>query len=410
MVTFKPIVVPSNRRKDGTFLVSIRVYFAGASRRLPTNLVCRSEDLTRSLRIKNPDVLARAEAIASRYRATVAGMVDEDLAGKDVDWVVDQIRTAETRATFRLDFFEFAASYIAGKTPGARGQYVTAVRTFGEFLGRSEIDVNAITRPMLSAFLDWMPGKAFSWQNGRVLPSKRVRIPGGAESRAMAKLSHIYTRARERYNDEDAGLILIPRSPFRGLIPRHPPSRGQRPLGIDLMQTVIDARHPVGTVQTALDVFVLSFALMGANLADLYEVPAVEKLREAGVWVYNRRKTRTRRADSAEMRVTVPEEICGRLSALDRLHSMAGRSRYATMRVNEGLARWCADAGVPTFTFYAARHTWATLARKAGVEKATIDECLCHVGDFPIADIYAERNWDLIDDANRRVLELFRWP
>ena len=410
MVTFKPIVVPSNRRKDGTFLVSIRVYFAGASRRLPTNLVCRSEDLTRSLRIKNPDVLARAEAIASRYRATVAGMVDEDLAGKDVDWVVDQIRTAETRATFRLDFFEFAASYIAGKTPGARGQYVTAVRTFGEFLGRSEIDVNAITRPMLSAFLDWMPGKAFSWQNGRVLPSKRVRIPGGAESRAMAKLSHIYTRARERYNDEDAGLILIPRSPFRGLIPRHPPSRGQRPLGIDLMQTVIDAWHPVGTVQTALDVFVLSFALMGANLADLYEVPAVEKLREAGVWVYNRRKTRTRRADSAEMRVTVPEEICGRLSALDRLHSMAGRSRYATMRVNEGLARWCADAGVPTFTFYAARHTWATLARKAGVEKATIDECLCHVGDFPIADIYAERNWDLIDDANRRVLELFRWP
>lgn len=410
MVTFKPIVVPSNRRRDGSYLVAIRVYHAGRCRRLPTNLVARPEDLTRSLRIKNPDVLARADVVVARYRSTVATLTPEDLAGKDVDWIVDAIRADETRATFRLDFFDFARNYIAGLTPGARGQYVTAVHTFREFLGRDAIDVNEITRPLLQDFLAWLPGKAFSFQSGRVLPSKRVRVPGGAESRSMAKLSRIYTRAQERYNDEDADLVLIPRSPFRGLIPRHPPSRGQRPLAVDLMQTIIDARHPVASVQTALDAFVVSFATMGANLADLYEVPAVEKLRDAPVWEYQRRKTRGRRADGALMRVRVPEEICGRASVVDRLHRLAGRPEYATAKVNKGLARWCDDAGVPRFTFYAARHTWATLARRVGVEKATIDECLCHVGDFPIADIYAERNWDLIDDANRRVLELFRWP
>ena len=407
MITFKPIVVPSNKRKDGSFLVSIRVYFAGACRRLPTNIVCSPGDLTRSLRIKNKDVLAAAEAIASRYRGLVAGWTDGDLAGKGVDWVVAQIRAAETRATFHLDFFAFAAEYIAGKTPGSRGQYVTACRTFATFLERDAIDVNDITRPLLVAFLAWLPGKAFSFQSGRVLASKRVRIPGGAESRAMTKLAHIYARAQERYNDEDAGVILIPRSPFRGLIPRHPPSRGQRSLGVDLMQTVIDARHPLPTVQAALDVFVLSFALMGANLADLYEA------RDVGpVWVYHRRKTRTRRADGAEMRVVVPDVVADRIGAgpgwfLPALHRLAGKPEYATAKVNAGLARWCADAGVPTFTFYAARHTWATLARKVGVEKATIDECLCHVGDFRVTDIYIERDWDLIDAANRRVLDLF---
>ena len=51
----------------------------------------------------------------------------------------------------------------------------------------------------------------------------------------------------------------------------------------------------------------------------------------------------------------------------------------------------------------------ATLARKAGVEKATVDECLCHIGDFKVTDIYLERDWDLLDRANRRVLALFRW-
>lgn len=60
-------------------------------------------------------------------------------------------------------------------------------------------------------------------------------------------------------------------------------------------------------------------------------------------------------------------------------------------------------------TFYAARHTWASLARKAGVEKATIDECLCHKGDFTLTDIYAERSWDLMTEANRKVLQLFSW-
>jgi integrase len=88
---------------------------------------------------------------------------------------------------------------------------------------------------------------------------------------------------------------------------------------------------------------------------------------------------------------------------------MAGKPEFATAKVNKGLARWCEDNGIPVFTFYAARHTWATLARKFGVEKATVDEGLCHVGDFPITDIYAERDWDLINAGNAKVLSMFRW-
>ena len=72
--------------------------------------------------------------------------------------------------------------------------------------------------------------------------------------------------------------------------------------------------------------------------------------------------------------------------------------------------KWAQEQGLPGFTFYAARHTWATLARKAGVEKATVDECLGHVGDYDLADIYAERSWELLAAANRKVLALFEWP
>ena len=414
MITAKPIVVTSNRRKDGTFLVYIRVYFAGEVRRIPTSIVCRQGDLTRSLKIKNQDILAKADAIASRMLKSVTSLTDAELCGKDVDWVVRRMKTADNIATFKLDFLSFAESVILEKSPGARGQYVTAVNAFADYLGKREIDINDITRPLLTGFLTWLrtdrATKAHKVPNSGVSPTKRTRIPNGAESRHMAKLSHIFGKAKERYNDEDGGEILIPRSPFRGLLMKPPHSRGQGALSVETMQRVIDATHPLQTVQTALDLFVVSFGLMGANLADLYEFKSVKNLRTVPVWEYRRRKTRNRRADGAQMRVFVPEEIYGRMmSAVRGLHRMAGKPQYATEKVNKGLARWCEDEGLPPFTFGAARHTWATLARKAGVEKALVDEGLCPIGDFPVTDIYAERDWENINAGNAKVLALFNW-
>lgn len=405
MVTVKPIVIPSNKRRDGTYLVFIRVYFAGKCRRIPTSIVCRPQDLTRSGRIKDKDILEKANSIGKRMLDAVSGFTDEQLAGKDVDWVVDRMRCADTLHNFRLDFFQFAEGVIRTKAKPTRCQYVTACHTFALFLGKPEIDINDITKPLLTDFVQWMAGKAFSFTNGTLSLSKRTRIQNGAESRHLAKLAHIFNKAKERYNDEDGGTILIPRSPFSGISIKHPQSKGPKPLDIPTMQRVIDARHHLPTVQTALDLFVLSFALMGVNLADLYEAGELGE-----VWVYHRKKVRDRRPDGAEMRVTIPDCVKCRLPALAKLHTMAGKAQYATAKANKGLARWCEDEGIPRFTFGAARHTFATLARnKARVEKATVDECLCHVGDYRVTDIYLEPDWELLGDANRKVLDLFKW-
>ena len=414
MITVKPIVVLSNRRKDGTFLVYIRVYYRAQVRRIPTAIVCQPGDLTRSGKIKNQSVQDKADTVATRMRESISDLSAADLDGMDIDTIVRKMKTADSIHLFRLDFFKFGETVMQEKSPGARCQYRTALNAFADYLGCRELNINDITRTMLSGFLSWMrtdrSTKAHKTPNLGVSPTKRARVPNGAESRHIAKLSHIYNKAKERYNDEDSGEIVIPRSPFQGLLMKPPPSRGQRSLGAELMQTVIDARHDLPTVQTALDCFVLSFALMGANLADLYELATVKKLRPGQIWDYQRRKTRNRRADGARMQVRIPEEISGKLwPSLSRLRKMAGKQEFATAKVNKGLARWCEDNNIPVFTFGAARHTWATLARKFGIEKATVDEGLCHVGDFRITDIYAERDWENINRANAKVLSMFKW-
>ena len=61
-------------------------------------------------------------------------------------------------------------------------------------------------------------------------------------------------------------------------------------------------------------------------------------------------------------------------------------------------------------TLYCARHTWGTVARSAmcRIDKSVVHEALCHVdGSMRVTDIYAEKDWSVIWDANAKVVGLF---
>lgn len=415
MITFKAIVISNNRRKDGTYPVKIRVTYKGVSRRLATTLVAKPSDLTRTLKIKSADILNKSDALIASMRDAVKDVTLWELEDKDVDWVVSHIKDSLSKDSFRLDFFEWSDKYILSKSPSTRVAYACALNAFARFLGKREIDINAISRTMLLEFMEMIdaePRMHWDSKSKTVIPTRSEKIAKGASTRHLAKLQHLFMAAKDRYNDEDADRILIPRSPFDKITKVYPASHGQPNIGQELMQSIISAQVDSEVMRTALDVFIVSFGLMGANMADLYCAKPFKK-----DWVYNRQKTASRRADKAEMRVSIPECLRPYIERLEgkgswwlnNLHKFASSRRYATQRVNKCLAQFCEDNGIDKFTMYAARHTWASLARKIGVDKSTIDDCLCHKGSFAIADIYAEKAWDLIQDTNRKVLELFEW-
>ena len=153
---------------------------------------------------------------------------------------------------------------------------------------------------------------------------------------------------------------------------------------------------------------------MGINLADLYELepPTSETL------IYYRKKTRDRRKDKAEMRIIIQdcikpyiERLRGKKAGvwLGKLHEITQNPKQITPAVNYGLKKWCEKENVKRFTFYALRKSWGNTGRRIGIEKALIDEGLVHIGDYQMTDIYAERPWEQINEANKRVLELFQW-
>lgn len=415
MITFKAIIIPGNRRKDGTYPVNIRVTFKGKSRRLATTLSATQGDLTRTLKIKNADILNRTDALIAQMRDAIKDISPFDLEREDVDWVVRHIKDAIRQEEFHLDFFEWSERYILTKAESTRRAYTCALNTLERFLGERRIDINAISRPMLLGMMEMVdnePKMHYNGQTGRIEASGKAKIPRGASTRHLGKLEHLFNAAKDYYNDEDAGRILIPRSPFSKIVKHYPPSEGQDNLGVELMQRILDAQADTRVMRTALDLFIVSFGLMGANMADLYYAKPV-----TAEWVYNRQKTAKRRQDRAEMRVRIPGQLRPYLERLqgrggwwlNELHTFASSKDFATQRVNRCLRRWCEDNEVEPFTFYAARHTWASLARKAGIDKSTIDDALGHKGSFQVTDIYAERAWDLIQEANEKVLALFTW-
>lgn len=418
MPTFTPCVFAHQKRKDGTYNVKIKIYHNYGQRYLATSLWARPADLTRSLKIKSPEILAKCGELVARMQSALSDVNPFDLKAASVEWVCEHIRASMQADTFRLDFFAFADGWITCKAETTRRNYEGALRSLERYLGRRQLDVNDITRRLILGYMEATDAEnklQWSHSQGRLVETSKPK-GGGTASRHVMKLAHIFDAARARYNDEDTGRILIPRDPFSRIEYHLPPSEGQKNLGADLMQRIIDAQTDDALERIALDAFVLSFALMGANFADLYNaVPP-----RGDVWRYNRQKTRSRRADRAEMVVYIPACVHARLRRLGallegaawwlpELRALDTDKSVASQKVNRGLAAWCRKNGVERFTFYAARHTWATLARKAGVEKALVDECLCHVGDYALTDIYAERDWDLINGANDKVLALFSW-
>ena len=75
--------------------------------------------------------------------------------------------------------------------------------------------------------------------------------------------------------------------------------------------------------------------------------------------------------------------------------------------INYGLKQIGEILQIEDLEYYAARHSWATLAvNKVGIDKYTVHAALNHIDEaMKVTDIYIERDFEVENEANRKVLE-----
>ncbi len=416
MATFKAEVYAHQKKQDGTWNIKIRVTHNQKKRYLSTTWYVTREDLTRTLKIKNQKYIDYTDTLIKKYRS-ICDRQGEKLKGMTVDEVVSLITSSEQDpvGSFDLDIVSFARSHIASLFAtghdGNAKTYEVAVNNLVKFVGRESISVKEITSKFVRDWVAWIAAQ----------PAPKGKPKGTrAQSLYPSQLRAIHNLAKKEYNDEDCGIIRIPLSPFKNVeLPRVEPAR-KRALSVKQLLAIRDLEYTKiyqkgqNRWNLARDVFLLSFGLVGMNEADLFECDDCK----GGRITYQRKKTRNRRADKAEISIRIEPEFQPlvdkykdptgeRVFSFYRMYSNIGTF---TTALNKGLKMIGSELGIEDLEFYSARHTWATIAlNEVEVDKYTVHTAINHVDEkMKVTDIYIKKSWKPIDNANRKVLDYLK--
>ncbi|WP_295938216.1 phage integrase SAM-like domain-containing protein [uncultured Alistipes sp.] len=421
-VTLKAVI--DYWKKDGTANVRIRVTHQRQPRPVSTSIFVTKADVTRGGKIKNDDIIDAVDDTLKRWRKIVLDLgVAADVM--TVDQVVDHIKSIERNGkVFELDFVEYGRKIADQKSAGTAVNYHTALNALLRFTEGQSIDISRINVRFLESFEQFIENEPVYRGDSKagVVPIEKSKAGGRAVSHYLANLRHIHNRARDEFNDEDTGIIRVPLSPFKKYKVKRQPKQKKRAVDPDVMQAIInlpDRAEAASRRDLARDCVILSFCLAGMNAVDLYRCPAQRLGKKEKVIVYNRSKTRTRRDDEAEMHIRIEPII---LQLVEKYKDPSGEKlfcfhkRYASPSVfNSALKAGLNDVEKVInpdkhITFYSFRHSWATIARSIGIDKYTVHEALNHTDtEMKATDIYIERNYRHIWDANAKVLDLFDW-
>lgn len=416
MLTFKAEVLKSKQKSDGTYNVKIRMTYNREVKRLSTNIFVRQEDLTKSFKLKNPKFIKEADAIV-RYYQEMCAKLQVDINNYTMDDIITLLK-GEQKKSQEIDFIQFSREWIASATIRGAENYTSAINAFVQFLGKDRLIIQQLTTSLLKNFMDYLVKKRE--EKNKLLKKQGKRIPSNrVVSLYLGSIRHLFNEAKKQYNDYDRDIILVSHSPFENFkIPKQEATRKRAISAEDILKIYempyfldCKGRKKTGRFNLAKDCFILSFGLIGMNSADLY---SCEDIKE-DVITYYRAKTSARRNDKAKMKVKVMEVI---KPLVEKYRDKTGKKvfnfyqHYSTAdafnkAINYGLKQIGKILHIEDLEYYAARHSWATLAvNKLGIDKYTVHAALNHIDEvMKVTDIYIERDFEVENEANKKVLD-----
>ena len=417
MLTINAEVVKNQRKTNDCFTVRLRFTLDRKMKRLATSLFATSKDLTKELKIKQSSPLKREVDNLIRGYQEKCAKLQIELNHYTLDDVMDYLN-GEREKQQTIDFVKFSREWIASTSIKGAPNYTTAVNALVRFVGKEELDINLVTQDFLEGFKSFLNKEREVrtkklMQQGKRVPSNRTL------SLYLVSIKKLFNEAKKKYNRKEKNLILIAHSPFDDFsIPRQEATR-KRAISSDIIKKVWKLPYKdmkKGYKSTcrynlAKDCFILSFCLMGMNSADLYFATDIQE----NTITYNRTKTKARRLDEAKMKVDIPDII---MPIVEKYRDKSGKRIFNFYRyyadekafnkaINYGLKEIGSLLGIDDLEYYAARHSWATIAlNKVGIDKYTIHTALNHVDDaMKVTDIYIERDFVNENKANRKVVK-----
>lgn len=417
MLTIKAEIKRSELKVDGTYNVKIRFTLDRKVKRLSTNLFVTQQDLTKSLKFKEDTSIKREIDRLVLYYREQCLKLQLDQNHYSLDEIIEFLN-GEQEKQQTIDFIKFSREWIASTTIKGAPNYTTAINALVRFVGKEELDVNLITLDFLEQFKAFLIKERDARTKKLMQQGKRV-TSNRTLSLYLVSIKKLFNEAKRKFNKKDKNLILIPNSPFEDFkIPKQEATR-KRAIPADIIKKVWKLPYKEmkkGYKSTcrynlAKDCFILSFCLMGINSADLYNATEMR----GNTIIYNRTKTKARRLDGAKMMVDIPKIVKPLIDKykdsigkrLFNFYQFYGDEKTFNKAINSGLKEIGSILEVDDLEYYAARHSWATIAlNKVGLDKYIVHAALNHIDDsMKVTDIYIERDFVNENKANTKVVK-----
>ena len=417
MLTIKAEIKRSELKVDGTYNVKIRFTLDRKVKRLSTNLFVTQQDLTKSLKFKEDTSIKREIDRLVLYYREQCLKLQLDQNHYSLDEIIEFLN-GEQEKQQTIDFIKFSREWIASTTIKGAPNYTTAINALVRFVGKEELDINLITLDFLEQFKAFLIGERDARTKKLMQQGKRV-TSNRTLSLYLVSIKKLFNEAKRKFNKKDKNLILIPNSPFEDFkIPKQEATR-KRAIPADIIKKVWKLPYKdmkKGYRSTchynlAKDCFILSFCLIGINSADLYNATEMR----GNTIIYNRTKTKARRLDGAKMMVDIPKIVQPLIDKykdstgkrLFNFYQYYGDEKTFNKAINSGLKEIGSILEVDDLEYYAARHSWATIAlNKVGIDKYIVHAAINHIDDsMKVTDIYIERDFVNENKANAKVVK-----
>lgn len=434
MPTFSIIVREQNERRDGTYPVSIRITHNRKSANISTGIYVRKAQIKKNFtgikdavlyKSLNDDIIKYSDILLKEFGSDLSRFTVQELAG-----AINAHRTSSV--SNGIDFIKFCADHIADLKDKGREGYASRLeavtKNLTHYFNRAEVSVREINVRNLQGFIDYLskPRKmSYVDVRGRAVTMTRPACKPQTIKDYIADLQTLFNAACDKYNDEDAEVMLITHYPFRNkklkIEVREAPEK--RDLTIDEVAQIVKAENlPTERMQLARDVLLISFYLLAMNTADLYGEDVTINVRRIQ---YKRQKTKTRRKDEAFFSVKIEPEVMPLLRKYrdpDKKRLFDFYKRYSTFRtfnsnVNAGARQLANHLGWDhNLTSYYMRHAWATIASEdCELSDEDVALALNHIGtdddvkrskSLRVTRGYIHRRFRKNDVNHRKVLDL----
>lgn len=432
MASLSVFIGADKKRENGTYPVCIRLFHKGKYSFIDTMFSAKDWELSKIkgkesvLAIKDRALERRVDDMLRKYEDYLQEICVDSYSARELKEIFEEKDNQSKRVSAGIDFIDFIHKYSKSQKEAGKVNDGINMRSLAlsleDYTERTILYSYEITTKFLEGYAAYLrtTREQIRYNQGK---ERKRKVPGVGETGLFNKLKDLRTafnKAIKEHNDEDKGIIVIQNYPFRKFKLTQPESAPRGLYADELAPLWKQYENYEGSTERekiGIDMFFLSFFLVGMNTLDLYELLKSEY--KGGRISYNRVKVENRRQDKGFISILVEKEaetILKRYLAKRGNYLLYLKEWYKDVNslnraANLGLDALCKTAKMQKVTIYVARHSWATIARnRCNISKDDVNIALNHKEQdkgLRTTDIYIRPDYSIIDRANEKVISHF---